>query len=649
MPASNPPTTPLSWFQNLFPETEEVVVGLSKDGVIHHCSPSILEALGYSAEDVVGRRVETFAHPEDAASVRTRLSARAAAPEETLRKDVRIRDASGRFRRFRCYARWTRTDETEADIVVVARDLTPETEATDERDRAVALLEATLEATNNAILVVDHKARVQHYNTRFLSMWGFEAAELEACTPEERIRHVRSQSVERDAFESEVARIYASDAEVTRGELRLTDGRIIEFTSVPHLLDGESVGRVWSYYDVTERHTAITQSAEAQKGEALMRLAGGVAHDFNNALTAIRGCADLLELEGDDPAAREENLDELRGLVDTSIFITQQLLAFSRQQASRPQRLNVAKSVRMMERLLDRMVGPEIEILVDAAPSRAEAILDPAQMQQILMNLALNARDAMPSGGVLQVGVRELDLDERMMALHPAARPGSYVLVEVRDTGHGMPPDVLERIFDPFFTTKSDERGTGLGLSSVKGIVEEAGGFIRVESVPSIATAFYIYLPRAADEGPAARGEGKHGHGTETILLVEDDEAIRALISRMLGRYGYTVLHARNGAQAARIAERRDSAIHLLLTDVVMPEVGGRRLADQMLEHRPNLQVLFISGFTGNERVREIIDDRQFFFLAKPFDVSRLPMLVRDILDKRRRSSPPEQKAPGRT
>jgi len=386
--------------------------------------------------------------------------------------------------------------------------------------------------------------------------------------------------------------------------------------------------------DVTEQRQLEAQLVRAQKLEAVGRLAGGVAHDFNNLLTVILSYSSLLLEETDLPGETRESLDEIRKAAEGAAGLTRQLLAFSRQQVMKPQVLDVNAVVTSTEKLLTRLIGEDIKLVTALTPDLGAARLDPGQVGQIIMNLAVNARDAMPTGGRLTLETANVEMDIAYVRGHPIAQPGRYVMLAVSDTGIGMDEATKERIFEPFFTTKEAGKGTGLGLATVYGIVKQSGGFIWVYSEPGRGTSFKIYFPRV-DETPtetAGAPTGETPRGSETVLIVEDVSAVRGVAREMLERSGYRVLEAANGDAALRLAARHSGPIDLLLTDVVMPGLSGRQLATQLSELRPRLRVLYMSGYTDDAVVNHGMLEPGIHYLQKPFTREGLARKVHEVL-----------------
>ncbi len=385
-----------------------------------------------------------------------------------------------------------------------------------------------------------------------------------------------------------------------------------------------------------EREKLQVQLAHAQKMESVGRLAGGVAHDFNNMLQAILGHADLAlqNLPPDSPV--HEHLLEIRGCAQRSADLTRQLLAFARKQTIAPKVLNLNETIEGMLRMLGRLIGEDIELVWRPGRDLWPVRLDPSQVDQILANLCVNARDAIDGVGRVIIETGRVVLDDVSCAQQEGVVPGDYVRLSVSDNGCGMDPETRLHLFEPFFTTKDVGKGTGLGLPTVYGVVKQNHGFVQVDSEPGRGTTFQIYLPRHADptpEGEADPQPRETGHGNETILLVEDEPAILRLSQRVLEALGYTVLTARTPSEAIRLAREHAGRIDLLLTDVVMPEMNGRELARNILAQRPHIKRLFSSGYTANVIAPQGVLDPGVHFIPKPYSPHALGLKVREALD----------------
>jgi PAS domain S-box-containing protein len=416
---------------------------------------------------------------------------------------------------------------------------------------------------------------------------------------------------------------------------RAFDGtyRWFEWRSSRDLETGQvfAVGR-----DVSERKRLEAQLSQAQRLEAVGQLAGGIAHDFNNLLTAIRGYSELAQRDLEEGDSRRSDIDEVIVNADRAAALTRQLLAFSRRQVLQPQVLDPAAIVEAVAPLLRRLLGEHVELTTHMASGLGCIKVDRSQLEQVVVNLAVNALDAMPDGRKLTLELTNVELDRAYAAARAEAVPGSYVLLAVSDTGTGMDEATRARIFEPFFTTKEPGQGTGMGLATVYGIVKQSGGFIYVYSEPLHGTTFRIYLPRVAEERPAAVAETPAARpslsGTETILLVEDEPAVRRFVRRALEEQGYTVLEAASGTDALSIASHA-GPIALLVTDVIMPGLQGHQLAQQLTAARPELRTLYVSGFTENSVIHQGVPDHWAAFLPKPFTAETLSRAVRQVID----------------
>ncbi|HEV8482638.1 MAG TPA: response regulator [Blastocatellia bacterium] len=393
---------------------------------------------------------------------------------------------------------------------------------------------------------------------------------------------------------------------------------------------------LWIGRDITERKTLEEQLRQSQKMEAIGQLAGGIAHDFNNLLTAITGYSDLTlrRLQAEDPL--RSNIEEIKKAGERAAGLTRQLLAFSRKQVLQPKVFDLNSVVSELEKMLQRLIGEDIELrtVLDIEPGRVKA--DPGQIEQVIMNLAVNARDAMPNGGKLTIEAKNIHLTEEYTHQHIAVDPGPYVMLAVSDTGTGMDEKTQARIFEPFFTSKEAGKGTGLGLSTVYGIVKQSEGDIRVYSEVGRGTTFKVYLPRvdeSAQEYKRTTEVEENLHGTESILLAEDEDIVRRLARQVLEMFGYKVIEAANGGAALLICERQQEPIHLLITDVIMPEMSGPELTDRLIRLRPEMKVLYMSGYTDSAVIHQGVIDEGTNFIQKPFTPSALARKVREVLN----------------
>ena len=526
-----------------------------------------------------------------------------------------------------------------------------------ERELREARARATLRATEASFATLVEHAPVGIYRSspegRFLSangalvrMLGYESAAdvlgLDMGRDVYADPAERQRLVERDTY---------SDRQYDNVEAtwKRRDGRPLTVQlSVRAVRNAEGQVEYYETFvrDVTDQRRLQQQVLQSQKMEAVGRLAGGIAHDFNNLLTVITSYSDLLleDLAPDD--GKRDDLEQVRKAADGAAALTRQLLAFSRQQVVEPRVVSLNVVVEGLQKILRRVIGEDIDLTTTLAPDLGPVRADVGQLEQVLMNLAVNARDAMPTGGRLTVETANVEHDPEFARDREAAAVRRFAMLAVTDTGCGMDEATKARIFEPFFTTKEPGKGTGLGLATVYGIVKQAGGFIWVYSEPGQGTSFKIYLPQV--DAPAERATAATGtplpRGTETILLVEDAAAVRAVTKQVLERQGYTVLEASDGEVALRLAQRQRGPIHLLLTDVVMPRVSGRELAEQLTRARPDMKVLYASGYTDDSVVRHGILELGTAYLQKPFSPESLARKVRDVLDAPpTRSNPAER------
>jgi PAS domain S-box-containing protein len=490
-----------------------------------------------------------------------------------------------------------------------------------------------MEQANDAIFVLSTSGAVLEANRRAEELLGQPGTDLvgrpfECFLPAE----------EREAERAQLQRLLA-EGSVRGDDLHFVgaDGRSVDVSYSASLADvGGDPVVLAIVHDDTERKRLQEQFHQAQKMEAVGRLAGGVAHDFNNLLTVITGFGELLlhQLGGDSPL--RESVSQITKASDKAAALTRQLLAFSRKAIIEPKVLDLKGLVADMERLLRRIIGEDIELATVMDQDLGRVRADPSQIEQVILNLAVNARDAMPQGGKLTIEVRNVELDGSYARTHPDARVGPHVLLAVADTGVGMDRATQARIWEPFFTTKG-EAGTGLGLATVYGVVRQSGGHVAVSSEPGQGATFMVYLPLVQDEVSTSKSPANPTvlpAGMETILLVEDEEGVRCLARQVLAGCGYRVLEAGNGQEALRVSTRYPERIDLLVADMVMPRLGGRELAERLRERYPGIRVLFLSGYTDDAVIRHGVLAAEVQLLHKPFTPTALARKVRDVLDR---------------
>jgi two-component system, cell cycle sensor histidine kinase and response regulator CckA len=534
--------------------------------------------------------------------------------------------------------------------IVLASDVTSQELAEEALRRQATLLKSQAEAlrssentyrmlleqASDGIFLVDTNGSFVTVNTRGCEMVGRSWEELRKLKPPDILAEE-----DIDTTGERMEELRHGGTLLSERRLKRADGTYLSVEVSSKLLpDGRLQAIVRDITQRRETEGALREREaelrQAQKMEAVGRLAGGVAHDFNNLLTAIQGHTQLLleDIPGDDPMHGE--LEEISKAADRAASLTRQLLAFSRKQVLQPRIIDLNDVVIDMQKMLARLIGEDISLDVSLGKDLAHVRADPGQLQQVLLNLAVNARDAMPRGGTVRIETKDALIDATFTKLHPGSRPGRYASLAVRDSGTGMPTSVLTHIFEPFFTTKPPGSGTGLGLSTVYGIVKQSDGYIAVESEVGKGTTFTVYLPRVdsedtADEQRIAVRSTTEGTGA-TVLLAEDEESVRTLVEKVLTRKGHRVLIARNGREALELSESFQGEIDLLVTDVVMPEIGGRELARRIELERPGIRILYMSGYSEEAVTQHGVLGPGTAFLEKPFTPEALIERIRLVL-----------------
>lgn len=618
-------------------DSSQAGVFILQDECIVYANSALLKMSGREWNEVAGRNFLEYVHPEDRERVIKRYQDLIAG-EQTESHEVRILTPSG--------ARWLELCSAKTmykgkpGILGVALDVTERKTMELERERLVA----AVEQSGEMIVITNPDGIIQYVNPAFEKVTGYTRQEVIGKTP----KILKSGKQDREFYRNLWETILAGQTwkgrmvnkrkdgtffakESTISPVKDPSGRIINFVAVKR--------DITEYIRMSEEQELLKeQFQQAQKLEAVGRLAGGVAHDFNNMLNVILGYGEMIlnRLHEEDPL--REEITEIVQAAKRSADLTRQLLAFSRKQPLAPEVLDLNTVVRNIEKMLTRLIGEDVELELILAEGIGHVMADPGQLEQVIMNLAVNAKDAMPRGGKLIIETANVELDETYASRHVGVNPGSYVMLSVTDTGCGMAAETLSHIFEPFFSTKEKGKGTGLGLSTVYGIVKQSGGHIWVYSELGRGTTFKIYLPRTetkdqlqevAIQKVPTKGEGEY------ILVVEDEESLRNLVHKALSSLGYRVSVAANGREALLMIEEKVIKPDLLITDVVMPDMGGRELVERARRDHPNMKVLFMSGYTDEAVVHHAILDRGTPFLQKPFDLSTLAETVRNVLTGR--------------
>ncbi len=600
------------------------------------------EVSGYAREELLRMRVQDLVSRRSQAEQPLRLDDTAGRGEYRTERELVRRD--GTTLKVHVAARRLRDGST----LAILRDVTEEREALDRLQQALTLVRATLESTADGLLVVDAQGHWIGFNRRFVDMWGIPEDIVAARDDERALAHVLSRLEAPDAFLDRVRSLYATPEAESSDEIRFRDGRVFERFSLPQRVDDRVVGRVWSFRDVTSarRQSEALRVTErrlhhTEKMDAVGRLAGGIAHDFNNMLTAILGEADLLLLQHDlDPRVREQ-VENIRATGLRSAQLTRQLLAYARRQHTEPRTFAVHEMVQGLDPLIRRLAGravvTRLELPMNGHGTQVHA--DPSQIEQAVLNLVINAGDAMPEGGELIVRVDGAEVAAAELSRRGAHVAGPHVRISVIDTGSGIPAEARPYLFEPFFTTKPPGKGTGLGLASVHGIVHQAHGFIEVESEPGAGASFHVLLPRrlgplepaAAPSAPVTDAPGAR------VLVVDDDEQVRQFVKIVLTDAGYDVTAAADGDAALAAARAAAEPADLLLTDVLMPGTNGAALARTLASEGRARRVLFMSGYTGTTLREQLAELGRVPLVGKPFRSDELLERVRAAL-----AAPPE-------
>ena len=612
--------------------SEDAIIGKALDGTITSWNAGAERMYGYEAEEVIGESVALLVPPDRPDELPEILRRLRQGERIGHLETVRLRKDGHRLHVALAISPIMDAAGSIVGASTIARDVTERDQAEAERRRSDERYRELFENATDLIAVTDLESRLASVNKAFARTLGYEQEELigkplaELVPPKwhDRLRtaHVSKLSDE-------------SASTVYQHELLTKDGRLIQVEVSSRLIEeeGRPVGTEAICRDITERQQLEEQLRQSQRVESVGRLAGGIAHDFNNLLTVIAGYTEALLNRKN--AADERELTEIAAAAERAAILTHQLLAFSRRQVLQPTVLDLNEVVAGTTQMLARLLGERIEIVSSLDPAIAPVLADFNQLEQILVNLAINSRDAMPNGGTLRIETGGVELDHRYVSNHPEATVGPHTMLAVSDTGIGMEPATMANIFEPFFTTKPLGIGTGLGLATVHGIVRQSGGNIWVYSEPGRGTTFKVYLPISeASLSPRQSSDyAASPTGDETILIVEDERALRVLVVQMLEEHGYQALAAGTAEQAIGLIGDDDIPIDLVLTDLVMPGMNGRDLAEQARVLRPGIRVLFMSGYADVAVLSNGALEPGSAFLEKPFSASELAHKVREVLD----------------
>ena len=627
-------------FRALIDNSADAVILFDRTATLTYCSPAATRILGFPLDELLGQAALRFVHPEDLETVSALLEESREKPGQPLVGRGRVRARSGEWRLLEGVVTNFLADPAIRAFVANYRDITEQQKAH----------EALLAAEGKFRTLVEQLPAITYIaQPGPEGPWEYVSPQIETLlgfTPQEWLalastwwNRVHPDDRERVA---EAERVFEKTGKPLRQEYRMVarDGRVLWFRDEAVLLCRAASGppvMQGVLHDITDQRRLEDQLRQAQKMEAVGRLAGGVAHDFNNLLMVIQGHTSLLAERVAEGSGERRSVDQIQKSAERAASLTRQLLAFSRLQVMQPRVLDLNAVVADMGKMVRRLIGEHIELILRYEPELGRVKADPGQIEQVLLNLVVNARDAMPSGGKLLVETSNLALDAAGAQRMPSLRPGAYVVLTVSDTGVGMNAETQSHIFEPFFTTKDQGKGTGLGLATVYGIVQQSGGHVTVYSHEGQGATFRVYLPcveEPADRGSGIRPRPSMPKGSETILLAEDETEVRELVREALRRGGYAVLEARDGEEASRLAENYGGSIHLLITDVVMPSLSGPELAARLSSMRPALKVIYMSGYSefiaaGHGGISPFA-----YFLQKPFSLELLGRKVREVLDE---------------
>jgi len=630
-------------YRQVIENATEIIYSIDTKGNFTYGNPADLKATGFSLEELRQYNYQDLVVPEHREGITSIYIKQFRERQATTYVEFPFFNKSGEIIWFGQNASLVIEDGKVVGFHIIARDITERKRAEEELKKSEERFRELYDNAPVGYFEYNSQGRITSVNRTELEMLGY--------TLEEMIGHplwkfVAEEGTVRQQILGKIAGTIPPARSLERTYQR-KDGTLLPVLIEDRLLrdeNGKITGVRSTIQDITDRKRAEEEKAvlqeqlrQSQKIEAIGRLAGGIAHDFNNLLTVIKGYSQLSLIELKEDVPLRGNIEEIKKASEKAADLTRQLLAFSRRQILETRVLDLNTVLRDMDKMLHRLIGEDIELITLLADDLGRVKTDPGWVEQIIMNLAVNARDAMPSVGKLTIETANVELDGAYALNHIAVTPGRYVMLSVSDTGVGMTPEVRQQVFEPFFTTKEKGKGTGLGLSTVYGIVKQSGGNIWVYSEPGKGTTFKIYLPRVDEPLVELKGEvtkEELPRGDETILVVEDEEDLLKLAERILSRQGYTVLQTSSTSKAVEICKERTQPIHLILTDVVMPQMSGRELVEQCRKIREDFKILYMSGYTDNTIVHHGVLAEGLNYIQKPFTVDGLARKVREVLDK---------------
>ena len=629
-------------FRLMIQNVNDMLLIFEPGGTVQFVSPACMTMLGCSTRELLGMNVYGFIHPDDAAWVRQAMRGLLDSKDRSIVLEFRQIHRDGSIRWVEASGTNLVDDPTIRGFILAVRDITRRRQSEMEILEWKHRYDLLALAAGNAVYDFQVNGTVV-WGGGFEEMFGFPASEMRGGFAQW-LQRIHPEDCARVQAEFAVAEANGAIFKAEYRHIR-QDGTylLVEDTGYPYF---DSRGKAERYIgvlqDISKRKKADEENAklaaglrQAQKMESIGRLAGGVAHDFNNLLTVISGNVSLamMGLQRQDPLF--ESMNDISRAVDSAANLTRQLLAFSRKQVIDPKVLNLNTVVERLQKMLTRLLGEDVQLCAILSDNLGQVHIDPGQVEQVIVNLAVNSRDAMPDGGKLTLETANVTLDEAFCRAHGFVQPGEFVMLVVSDNGTGMDEQIKTHLFEPFFTTKELGKGTGLGLATVYGVVTQNKGTIDVWSEPNLGTTFRIFLPRidAEPESLEDVSSARLLRGSETIIVVEDEDTVRELAVRILKRQGYRVHGFANGGEALMAVAELDEDIHLLITDVVMPGINGRVLANNLLKLRPSLKVLFTSGYTGDVIVHHGMLDEGIEFIAKPYTLEQLAKRVREVLD----------------